>query len=197
MKKGDSRVEAFQRMKSVVLAMWEDIHVHKKETCDSISVALYSKIYHVGAFRKEFVEDILMCDVPPTDKQIEMVRRKASDAVKDSKKRCKVRNYKMHTKGMEKKVCTNCGRELPIIEFYSKNGVAGGQSHCKECVKAHGRLRNGTTGVYREPVPILFSDLELMDEAKKRGLLTTDLAIQILKDNGIKGELHQTMTYTL
>lgn len=166
MKKGDSRVGAFQRMKSVVLAMWEDIHVHKKETCDSISVALYSKIYHVGAFRKEFVADILMCDLPPTDKQIEMVRRKASDAVKDSKKRCKVRNYKMHTKGMEKKICTNCG----------------------------------TTGVYKEPVPMpidLFSDLELMDEAKKRGLLTTDLAIQILKDNGIKGELHQTKTYTL
>lgn len=45
--------------------------------------------------------------------------------------------------------CAKCGRLLPTSDYYAKgNGL---QSWCKDCCKAHGRLRNGTTGKYRTP----------------------------------------------
>ena len=51
--------------------------------------------------------------------------------------------------GTAMKRCSKCGRLLPTSDYYAKgNGL---QSWCKECCKAHGRLRNGTTGKYRTP----------------------------------------------
>lgn len=51
--------------------------------------------------------------------------------------------------GTAMKRCAKCGRLLPTSDYYAKgNGL---QSWCKDCCKAHGRLRNGTTGKYRTP----------------------------------------------
>lgn len=47
------------------------------------------------------------------------------------------------------KLCSKCGRVLPISEFYPRVNGKGVQSWCKDCCRSHGRLRNGTTGVYR------------------------------------------------
>ncbi len=46
--------------------------------------------------------------------------------------------------------CPKCGRVLPKSEFYPKG--KGLQSWCKDCCKSHGRLRNGTTGIYRKEI---------------------------------------------
>lgn len=47
------------------------------------------------------------------------------------------------------KKCPKCGLYKDESQFY-KRGENGLQSHCIDCCKAHGRLRNGTTGIYRE-----------------------------------------------
>ena len=52
----------------------------------------------------------------------------------------------------EWKVCPHCGKERPIEAFYRRKGVPDGlQSWCINCQRAHGRLRNGSTGEYRTP----------------------------------------------
>ena len=65
--------------------------------------------------------------------------------------------------------CSKCGRELPLSEFYAKGKNL--QSYCNDCMKEHGRLRNGTTGEYREPDETLSrcTDKRLWEELKKRG----------------------------
>ena len=70
--------------------------------------------------------------------------------------------------------CSKCGRELPVSEFYTKGKYL--QSYCKECMKAHGRLRNGTTGEYRKTNVGLssYTDQELWDELKSRGYNVND-----------------------
>ena len=65
------------------------------------------------------------------------------------------------------KTCPKCGRTLPNTEFYAKGDNL--QSWCKDCVKDHGRLRNGSTGVYRSPALSQFTDEQLWDELKSRG----------------------------
>ena len=46
------------------------------------------------------------------------------------------------------KMCPKCGKNKDISQFY-RRGENGLQSHCIDCCKEHGRLRNGTTGIYR------------------------------------------------
>lgn len=48
------------------------------------------------------------------------------------------------------KQCTKCHRVLPENEFYVRRSTNSLQSQCKDCCKAHGRLRNGTTGIYKK-----------------------------------------------
>lgn len=41
---------------------------------------------------------------------------------------------------METKVCTKCGRELPIENFYTNKSLKGGHENCcKECKSAYSR----------------------------------------------------------
>lgn len=141
-----------------------------------------------GAFYDELSKSIIKCTDMPNDVW-------CVNFIRDSKTLSNhVRNK------IIKKKCPNCGEYKPAISgFYcSDNRV---QSHCIECSKSHGRLRNGSTGVYRNPdgeMPIaLFSDVEIMEEVKRRSLLTVDLAIEILREGGMKGEIYQTKTYTL
>ena len=70
--------------------------------------------------------------------------------------------------------CSKCGRELPVSEFYAKGKYL--QAYCKDCMKEHGRLRNGTTGEYRQPDDGLsrYTDKELYDELKSRGYRIMD-----------------------
>lgn len=68
------------------------------------------------------------------------------------------------------RTCPKCGRTLPVSEFYPKSDGEGHQSYCKDCCKAHGRLRNGTTGEYREESPVTEEMIEkVIVELKKRG----------------------------
>lgn len=63
--------------------------------------------------------------------------------------------------------CAKCGRLLPTSDYYAKgNGL---QSWCKDCCKAHGRLRNGTTGKYRTPEK---ESSEIMGTSPKQQELT-------------------------
>lgn len=80
---------------------------------------------------------------------------------------------------METKKCTKCGRELPVSEFYTKEGTKL-QSQCKDCCKAHGRLRNGRTGKYKYIKE--YDDAELINELKLRGYsgtLTKSITIEL------------------
>ena len=64
--------------------------------------------------------------------------------------------------------CTNCGRELSESQFYRRGNKL--QSWCIDCQKQHGRLRNGTTGEYRnDPTVSQATDQQLWDELKRRG----------------------------
>ena len=60
----------------------------------------------------------------------------------------KIKPIESMEKENETKVCAKCGRELPVSEYYAKGDKL--QSYCKDCMKEHGRLRNGTTGEYRQ-----------------------------------------------
>jgi len=47
------------------------------------------------------------------------------------------------------KRCSKCHRLLQDTDFYVRRDNDTLQSQCKDCCKAHGRLRNGTTGIYK------------------------------------------------
>ena len=47
-------------------------------------------------------------------------------------------------------MCTKCGRVLSEDNFYIRRDKGTYQSWCIDCCKAHGRLRNGTTGIYKK-----------------------------------------------
>ena len=48
------------------------------------------------------------------------------------------------------RMCTKCGRVLSEDNFYIRRDKGTYQSWCIDCCKAHGRLRNGTTGIYKK-----------------------------------------------
>lgn len=48
------------------------------------------------------------------------------------------------------KQCSKCQRYLPESSFYIRRDNRKIQSQCIDCCKAHGRLKNGTTGVYKK-----------------------------------------------
>ena len=52
------------------------------------------------------------------------------------------------------KECPKCHRKLPESSFYVRDRDKGWlQSWCMDCCKDHGRLRNGSTGIYRQEIP--------------------------------------------
>lgn len=87
------------------------------------------------------------------------------------------------------KECTKCHRLLDEKEFYVKRSTTDGlQSWCKDCVKARGRLRNGTTGEYRtldkvytNPNLAVFTPRQLIDELKARGYTGELRFVQVIK----------------
>ena len=76
------------------------------------------------------------------------------------------------------KRCSKCGRELPLTEFYPRKDTKDGvQSRCKECDKAHGRLRNGTTGKYKKEEETLniidMNDIQIFNNPQFGDIRTT------------------------
>lgn len=76
------------------------------------------------------------------------------------------------------KVCTKCGRELPLSEFNkSKKSNDGLQSYCKECQSEYNRANNRKKKeeehkmlpVYTNPELAKYHPRELMAELKARG----------------------------
>lgn len=82
------------------------------------------------------------------------------------------------------KMCTKCGKVKPMSQFYKK-GEKGLQSHCKDCMKAHGRLRNGSTGVYREEPKEEIKDLF----EQKENILLKYTATELINHLRMRGEL--------
>lgn len=68
-----------------------------------------------------------------------------------------------HAKSIENlRRCTKCGKYKDTSQFY-RRGLNGLQYQCIECCKAHGRLRNGTTGIYRQE-SINIKNKEIMED---------------------------------
>ena len=61
------------------------------------------------------------------------------------------------------RMCPKCGRVLSEANFYIRRDKGTYQSWCIDCCKAHGRLRNGTTGIYKKQ--------ENMDEINYNGII--------------------------
>lgn len=62
----------------------------------------------------------------------------------------------------ETKVCSKCGRELPITEFaLNKNLKDGHVGQCRDCVNAYQReryaLKKGKTLAHANPIPALLN----------------------------------------
>lgn len=87
---------------------------------------------------------------------------------------------------MKTKVCTTCGIELPITEFYPKKGSSDGyQCQCKECHKescrrSYAKKKQETLGCY-SPVKThneelqKFTPRELLAELKARGYVWKEM----------------------
>ncbi|MBP3573620.1 MAG: hypothetical protein J6J71_03315 [Prevotella sp.] len=63
------------------------------------------------------------------------------------------------------KICAHCGKRKPLDEFYVKADAKDGhQAYCKDCMREHGRLRNGTTGEYRQPEGTMTKESKTMED---------------------------------
>lgn len=81
------------------------------------------------------------------------------------------------------KYCKKCRRFVPKNQFYPNEKHKDKlQSYCMECDREHGRLRNGTTGVYRESE----SRLSVHDYMLK--MPVRDI-LDILKERGCEGKI--------
>lgn len=80
------------------------------------------------------------------------------------------------------KYCRKCHRMLPRTEFNKCTSHKDGlQSYCKDCDREHGRLKNGSTGVYKE-------EHNSYDLTK----FSTGQILSELRNRGYKGEIYKT-----
>ena len=72
---------------------------------------------------------------------------------------------------METKICSKCGRELPISEFYkNKQAKDGLQCHCRSCQKETNRVNQEKfKKVLSGKGLSAYTPRELMQELHKRG----------------------------
>ncbi len=77
------------------------------------------------------------------------------------------------------KVCTHCGRELPVEAFSKRNASADGlQLWCRECYSRHNKNNlPKRRGIYK------FTSSDLIDELKSRGYTGT---LRLRKENTIE-----------
>lgn len=85
------------------------------------------------------------------------------------------------------KYCKKCKRFVPKNLFYpSKTHKDGLQSYCQECDREHGKLRNGTTGEYREPGESHIPLQKILDVMLKMPL---KYILDTLRKRGVKGRI--------
>ncbi len=82
------------------------------------------------------------------------------------------------------KECAKCHRLLPESCFYVRRDNGRLQSHCIDCCKAHGRLRNGYTGIYRKDNTNLNNTIMSKIVAKVESI-TPEIAKEYLKFNNV------------
>lgn len=169
------------------------IHDLNKYTPDNIPLSEYCKHYKCGVTARECVKFALEKPSRPTEDDALRVLFNISERAASLRK----------TRIFKTKVCTKCGRLLPLTEFYARSDRKDKlQSHCKYCQREHGRLRNGTTGGYKkQETPNLAvkscSDADLVGELRSRGLLTVELAVTILRENGFTGTFGKHIEYSI
>lgn len=85
------------------------------------------------------------------------------------------------------KLCKKCRRFVPRNKFYPNEKHKDGlQSYCQECDKEHGRLRNGTTGEYRELGESHIQLQKILDVMLKMPL---KYILDTLRKRGVKGRI--------
>lgn len=95
------------------------------------------------------------------------------------------------------KLCKKCREIKPKTEFNACHAHKDGlQSYCKKCDREHGRLRNGTTGEYRQPDKVKNAAAEQisLDFGKDLSAFTLRQLLDELKRRGYTGELTRTDT---
>lgn len=142
-----------------VNAIWEDVH-NGKTSYEDLSVRLYTSIYRVGTFRKDMIKRIIENPQRPTMDDVINLR--------------KLINYSVNGVGLEDefKRCSKCGEIKEYSKFNKSSSHKDGlQSYCKLCDREHGKLKNGSTGIYRNISEELqkFTDKQLISELKQRG----------------------------
>lgn len=86
------------------------------------------------------------------------------------------------------KLCTKCHRLLPETEFYVRRDHNTLQSQCKDCCKAHGRLRNGTTGIYKKENTNMEKKINVIARVET---ITPSLAAEYLAHNKVNRPLNK------
>lgn len=92
---------------------------------------------------------------------------------------------------MDMKECTKCHKVLPESSFYKRRNTGGLQSHCIDCCKAHGRLRNGRTGIYKTEENNLNYTIMNEDLNARVEIITPDIAKEYLKFNAVNRPLNK------
>ena len=86
------------------------------------------------------------------------------------------------------KVCTKCGRDLPLEKFGKGNGLYGVRSQCKECSSHEAReylRRRKNRELVKNPALSEFTPQDLITELRARGY-TGDLVYTEVKVHKIK-----------
>lgn len=115
------------------------------------SVKLYFSTYTDGTDRVQIYQKPLTREILKGCKRENESWYMAFEGLKDKTQLGRyipIKPIESMDKENETKVCAKCGRELPVSEYYAKGDKL--QAYCKDCMKEHGRLRNGTTGEYRQ-----------------------------------------------
>ncbi len=141
----------------------------------------------VGYFQKACDRFQTRAEPPLTEHQLHIYS--AKDYQPDSKKK----DMEKERKAVQTKVCSKCGRELPIENF--TRGRFGPTSLCKECKAEIMR----TNAKKKEPkVEMRVAEYDTKQGAKSMlGLVTDEQLMKELQARGYSGTLSKTVKFDL